>query len=74
MGIMPIAVNVQGDYGYKIVTIEAQKSIEELVEIAVKAVEGILVPEFEKGTQFTAKVHGREEFLDLAMTLEDAKL
>ncbi len=74
MGVMPIAVNVQGDYGYKIVTIEPQKSIEELVEIAVKAVEGILVPEFEKGTEFTAKVHGREEFLDLAMTLEDAKL
>ena len=74
MGIMPIAVNVQGDYGYKIVTLEPDKKVKELIEVAVKAVEGILVPEFEKGTEFTAKVHGSDAFLDLGMTLKEAKL
>jgi hypothetical protein len=74
MEMMPIAVNVQGDYGYKIVTIEPEKSIKELVEVAVKAVEGILVPKFEEGTEFTAKVHGSDDFLDLSKSLRDSNL
>jgi nucleoside phosphorylase len=74
MGAMPIAVNVQGDYGYKIVTIEPEETVESLIKTAIKAVEGILVPEFKKGTEFTAKIHGMDSFLDQSKSIKDANL
>ena len=74
MGAIPIAVNVQGDYGYKIVTIEPEDTVENLIRIAVEASKGILVPEFEKGTEFTAKIHGADSFLDQSMSIKEANL
>ncbi len=69
------ACSVQGDYGYKIITVESNASVGTLIETAVASVAGYLVAPFPEGTQFEARVHGDEQTLaDHSATVSEAGL
>ena len=69
MSAIPLACNVQGDYGYKIIHVDRSATIRELITAAVSGVEGYLVAKFPDGTEFDAKIHGAEDCLDHAATI-----
>ena len=72
---MNFACNVQGDYGYKIISVESGDSVRTLIEAAVTSVEGYLVAKFPEGTEFEVRIHGAEEALaDHSATVAEAGL
>ncbi|MBR42745.1 MAG: hypothetical protein CL387_07005 [Acidiferrobacter sp.] len=73
MAQLPLAVNVQGDYGYKVIVVEEENTIEEVIQVAVDQIVGVLVAPFPEGTKLCAKVHGAQEPLDNSLTVSDAK-
>ena len=70
----PIACNVQGDYGYKIIVVDESNTISEIIEKAAQQVVGYLIPEFPKGTVLEARVHGVDEPLKIDITVKEANL
>ena len=73
MAQFPLAVHVQGDYGYKVIVVEDENTIEEVIQVAVDQIVGVLVAPFPKGTTLRAKVHGAQEPLESNLTIADAK-
>ena len=73
MAQFPLAVNVQGDYGYKVIVVEDENTIEEVIQVAVDQIVGVLVAPFPEGTTLRAKVHGARETLESSLTVADAK-
>ena len=73
MAQFPLAVNVQGDYGYKVIVVEDENTIEEVIQVAVDQIVGVLVAPFPEGTTLRAKVHGAREPLESSLTVADAK-
>jgi hypothetical protein len=74
MAELPLACNVQGDYGYKIIMVEESDTISQVVEKALAGVVGYLVAPFPEGTTFQTRVHGTEEPLLDTVTVKDANL
>jgi len=70
----PLACNVQGDYGYKIIVVDESNTISELIQKAADGVVGYLVAEFPEGTVLEARVHGSDELLSGDVTVKDANL
>ena len=68
----PLAVNVQGDYGYKVLVVEKESTISEVIQVAVDQIVGVLVAPFPEGTVLRAKVHGADEPLDSSLSVADA--
>ena len=73
MAQFPLAVNVQGDYGYKVIVVEDENTIEEVIQVAVDQIVGVLVAPFPEGTTLRAKVQGAREPLESSLTVADAK-
>ena len=73
MAQFPLAVNVQGDYGYKVIVVDDENTIEEVIQLAVDQIVGVLVAPFPEGTKLRAKVHGAQEPLANSLTVSDAK-
>ena len=70
----PIACNVQGDYGYKIIVVDESNTISEIIEKAAQQVVGYLIPAFPEGTVLEARVHGVDEPLKSEITVKEANL
>lgn len=64
MAELPLAINVQGDYGYKVVVVDDDNTIEEVIQTAVDQIVGILVPKFSTGAVLRVRLHGSESPLD----------
>ena len=73
MAQFPLAVNVQGDYGYKVIVVEDENTIEEVIQVAVDQIVGVLVAPFPEGNTLRAKVHGAQQPLENNLTVADAK-
>ncbi len=74
MAEIPLAVNLQGDYGYKVVVVDDEDTIESVIKTASDQIVGVLVAPFPEGTQLQAKVHGADEPLPQATTVKQANL
>ena len=74
MAELPLAVNVQGDYGYKVVVVDDDNTIEEVIRIAVDQIVGVLVPEFPAGAVLRARLHGSDSPLDNGSIVKQAGL
>jgi len=74
MAELPLACNVQGDYGYKIIMVEENDTISQVVDKALAGVIGYLVAPFPEGTAFQARVHGADKPLSNTVTVKDANL
>ncbi len=74
MAELPLAVNVQGDYGYKVVVVDDGSTIEEALRTAVDQIAGVLVPKFSAGAVLRARLHGSDSPLDNSRTVKQAGL
>ena len=72
MAQFPLAVNVQGDYGYKVIVVEEHNTIKEVIQVAVDQIVGVLVAPFPDGVTLRARVHGAEQPLDNNLTVSAA--
>ncbi len=64
MAELPLAINVQGDYGYKVVVVDDDHTIEEVIQTAVDQIVGVLAPKFPAGAVLRARLHGSDSPLD----------
>ncbi|MFT5504790.1 MAG: hypothetical protein ACI845_001469 [Gammaproteobacteria bacterium] len=74
MAEFPLAINVQGDYGYKVIVVDDGDTIEQVINTATDQIVGILVPIFPEGTVLRARLHGSEQPIDNNIIVKDAKL
>ncbi len=74
MADFPLAINVQGDYGYKVVVVDDGCTIEKVIQTATKQIVGILVPEFPGGAVLRARLHGTDKPLDNDIAIKDMQL
>ena len=74
MAELPLAVNVQGDYGYKVVVVDDDDTIEEVIQVAVDQIVGVLTPEFPAGAVLCARLHGADSPLDNSSIVKQAGL
>lgn len=72
MAQFPLAVNVQGDYGYKVIVVEEDNTIEEVIQVAVDQIVGVLVAPFPDDVTLRARVHGAKQPLDNNLTVSAA--
>ena len=72
MADFPFAINLQGDYGYKVVVVDDGSTIEDLINTSADQIVGVLVAPFPEGTVLRARVHGSEEPLDNNLRIADA--
>ncbi len=72
MADFPLAVNVQGDYGYKVVVVDENCTIDEVIKTAVDQIVSVLVAPFPAGTVLRARVHGATQPLDGSLTVQEA--
>ena len=74
MAEFPLAINVQGDYGYKVIVVDDGDTIEQVINTASDQIVGVLVPAFPKGTVLRARLHGTDQPLDNDLIIKDAKM
>ncbi|MFC1680509.1 toluene-4-monooxygenase system B family protein [Pseudomonadota bacterium] len=74
MADFPLAVNVQGDYGYKVIVVDDGNTIAEVIDTATDQIVGVLVPPFPEGTVLRARLHDAGEPLDNTVTVKEADL
>ena len=72
MADFPLAINLQGDYGYKVVVVDDGDAIEEVINTSVEQIVSVLVAPFPEGTVLRARVHGAEEPLDNKLKISEA--
>ena len=64
MADFPLAINLQGDYGYKVVVVDDSRTVEEVINTSVDQIVGVLVAPFPEGTILRARVHGADKPLN----------
>jgi hypothetical protein len=72
MADFPLAVNIQGDYGYKVIVVDDDNTIEEVISTSVDQIVGVLVAPFPKGTVLRARQHDSEVPLENSIKVKDA--
>ena len=72
MADFPLAINLQGDYGYKVVVVDDSRTVEEVINTCVDQIVGVWVAPFPEGTILRARVHGADEPLNNSLRIADA--
>ena len=72
MADFPLAINLQGDYGYKVVVVDDGAAIEEVINTSVEQIVSVLVAPFPEDTVLRARIHGTDEPLDNKLKISDA--
>jgi len=68
----PIACNLEGDYGYKVLVVDETESVADVIQKAVDQLVGVLVAPFPPGTVLKLRLHGSETPLADDMTVKQA--
>lgn len=74
MSDIPLAINLQGDYGFKVVVVDDQDTISQVIDKAVEQIVGVLVAPFPDDAVLKAKVHGSDDALQPDVTVKQADL
>ena len=74
MADIPLAINIQGDYGFKVVVVDDNDSIATVIKKATDQIIGVLVKPFPLGTVLKAKIHGMSETLPETHTVTQLNL
>ncbi|MFT5548585.1 MAG: hypothetical protein ACI9CO_000500 [Candidatus Azotimanducaceae bacterium] len=74
MADFPLACNVQGDYGYKVIVVDDNDTISQVIKKAAAGVVGFFIPPFPDGTVLQARIHGSDEFLSDNISVKEANL
>ena len=72
MAELPIAFNLEGDYGYKVMVVDEEATIAKVIEMAVEQIAGVLVAPFPDNAVMRLRLHASEEPLADSMTVKDA--
>ena len=72
MADFPLAINLQGDYGYKVVVVDDEDTIEQVINTSIEQIVSVLVAPFPEGTVLRARVHGADEPLDNKLKISEA--
>ena len=72
MADFPLAINLQVDYGYKVVVVDDGAAIEEVINKSVDQIVSVLVAPFPEGTVLRARVHGADQPLDNKLKVSEA--
>ena len=72
MADFPLAINLQGDYGYKVIVVDDEVTIEEVINTSVEQIVSVLVAPFPEGTVLRARVHGADKPLDNKLKVSEA--
>ena len=72
MADFPLAINLQGDYGYKVVVVDDENTIEDVINTSVEQIVGVLVAPFPSGTVLRARQHDSETPLENSIKIKDA--
>ncbi len=72
MAEFPIACNLQGDYGYKVIVVDENDTISEVIAKTTDQLVGVLVAPFPEGTVLKAKLHGADDPLPDDATVKSA--
>jgi len=73
MADFPIACNIQGDYGFKVVVVDDDDTIAEVIRKATEQIVGILVKKFPEDAKLVARIHGSDAPLSDNATIKGEK-
>ena len=74
MAEFPIACNLQGDYGYKVIVVDEDDTVADVIRKTTDQLAGVLVAPFPPDTVLKAKIHGADEPLAGDATLKSANI
>lgn len=74
MAELPIACNVQGDYSYKIIMVNEEDTITQVIQKALDGVVGYFIKEFPADTVLKASIHGSEKSLPGHITVKETNI
>lgn len=63
MAEIPLAVNVQGDYGFKVVVVDEGDTIQDVIDKATSQIVGVLVAPPPSGATYKARLNGSSDIL-----------
>jgi hypothetical protein len=72
MAEFPIACNLEGDYGYKVLVVDETESVADVIQKAVDQIVGVLVAPFPPGTVLKLRLHGGDAPLADELTVKEA--
>ena len=72
MADFTLAINLQGDYAYKVVIVDDSNTIEEVISTSVDQIVSVLVAPFPEGTILRARLHGANKPLNNSLRIADA--
>lgn len=70
MADIPIACNIQGDYGFKVIVVDDDDTIAEVIRKASSQIVGILVKNFPENAKLVARIHGSDTPLPYGSTVK----
>lgn len=68
----PLVINFQGDYGMKLLLVDPQSTLNQVVEMAKSALVGVLLKPIPEGTKLVVRRHGEKDVLDGSIKVADA--
>jgi len=74
MAEFPIACNLQGDYGYKVIVIDDADTVADIIRKTTDQLTGVLVAPFPTDAVLKAKIHGADAPLANDATVKDAAI
>lgn len=67
----PLVINFQGDYGMKLLLVDPQSTLDQVVEIAKEALIGVVVKPLPQGINLIVRRHGDSAVLDSSKKVAD---
>ena len=74
MADLPIACNLQGDYGFKVIVVDDEDTIGTVIRKTTDQLVGVLVAPFPEDAVLEARIHGADDPLPNDITVKDAKM
>jgi len=74
MAGFPLICNFQGDYGLKVLMVDDENTIEQVIDRAVELLAGVVVPRVTNRGALVARVQDSDDVLDPTKTVKGAGL
>ena len=74
MADMPLACNIEGDYGYKVIVVDDSDTMAEVIQKATDQIVGVFVKPFPLDAKLEARIPGEECALPDTTTVKQAQL
>ena len=72
MTTFPLVINLERDYGMKVILFDPANTIADVIRIVTEQLVGVVVKPFPRGTVLTARRHGSDAVLPADLKIADA--